>query len=119
MLLMRGDITGPGNLIKVGNALQNLSGTCAADTTTVAGGALAINGTLTCPTVTVELNAFLKGAGTILGSVVVQKGATLAPGNSIGTLGVANATFLPGLYLSGRIQCNLSRSSERHRHRND
>ena len=91
-----GDITGPGNLIKVGNALQNLSGTCAADTTTVAGGALAINGTLTCPTVTVELNAFLKGAGTILGSVVVQKGATLAPGNAIGTLGVANATFLPG-----------------------
>jgi autotransporter-associated beta strand protein len=91
-----GDITGPGNLIKVGDALQNLSGTCAADTTTVVGGSLAINGTLTCPTVTVELNAFLKGAGTILGSVVVQEGGTLAPGNSIGTLGVANATFLPG-----------------------
>ncbi|MBP2859708.1 autotransporter domain-containing protein [Dickeya oryzae] len=44
--------------------------------------------------------AILGGHGTINGSVVVQNGGTLSPGNSIGTLTVGNVRFDPGsIYL--------------------
>ncbi|NKI73160.1 autotransporter domain-containing protein [Dickeya sp. CFBP 2040] len=44
----------------------------------------------------VQSGAVLGGHGTINGSVVVQNGGTLSPGNSIGTLTVGNVRFDPG-----------------------
>lgn len=41
------------------------------------------SGTLTAATVTIGAGATLKGSGTIVGNVVLQAGATYAPGNSI------------------------------------
>lgn len=54
--------------------------------TTVQGGRLFVNGTLTSPAVTVDAAGTLGGSGTIAANVV-NNGA-LAPGNSIGTLNI-------------------------------
>lgn len=61
----------------------------------VQSGILAIAGTLTSPTVTVQAPATLMGAGTIVGNVV--NAGTVAPGASIGTLNITgNVTFNTG-----------------------
>jgi len=57
--------------------------------TTVSGGTLLLNGSLSTGAVTVA-NATLGGSGTINGPVTIQSGATLAPGNSLGTLTINN-----------------------------
>jgi len=58
----------------------------------VQGGALLANTTAAGLDVTVDDGARLGGTGTI-GAATIGSGATLAPGNSIGTLSVATATF--------------------------
>jgi len=64
--------------------------------TTVSAGTLAVNGSLNNSVVTVLSDARLGGNGTI-GGLVVASGATVAPGNSIGTLNVAgNVMFAAG-----------------------
>ncbi|WP_198419868.1 autotransporter domain-containing protein [Pseudaminobacter salicylatoxidans] len=66
-------------------------------TTTVSGGTLAVNGSITSSSLTtVGAGAKLKGVGTV-GSTTVASGGRLAPGNSIGTLTVAGNLLLhPG-----------------------
>jgi outer membrane autotransporter protein len=80
---------GPGALNLTAN--NTLSGA-----TTVEEGTLKVNGSLASSVITVASAARLGGSGTI-GGVVVQGGATAAPGNSIGTLHVAgDITFDEG-----------------------
>jgi autotransporter-associated beta strand protein len=66
-------------------------------TTTVNAGTLELNGTLTSAT-TVKTTATLKGSGSSTGTLSVESGGIVAPGNSIGTLG-AGATTLAGTYV--------------------
>ncbi len=64
-------------------------------TTIIAGGTVAVNGSLS-GTVDVQDGARLQGSGTVA-SVTVDSGATIAPGNSIGTLHVVgNISFAAG-----------------------
>lgn len=62
----------------------------------VVGGSAADNTAVIAGDVNVHSGAVLGGHGRILGNVNVKSGATVAPGNSIGTLTVNNITFNPG-----------------------
>jgi len=55
--------------------------------TVVSGGKLLVNGNISTSVTTVQSGGTLGGSGTV-GSVIVQAGGTLAPGNSPGTLAV-------------------------------
>ncbi|CAI1938941.1 autotransporter outer membrane beta-barrel domain-containing protein [Serratia ficaria] len=83
------DISGHGGLTKEGQGALVLTG---ANTytgpTQVNAGLLAVNGTLASD-VSVQGSGILGGAGSV-GSLAVHRGGTVAPGNSIGTLSVAN-----------------------------
>jgi hypothetical protein len=72
---------------------QTFSGSTGLETVEVSGGgSLAINGELNgIFGVNVATGTTLRGTGSIDGLVSIADGATLAPGNSIGTLSVANA----------------------------
>ena len=107
-------LAGTGIFTKMGAATLNLTGDSSgfAGTTTVAAGVLSVNGSLG-GTMSVANAATLKGYGTV-GSTVIQSGATIAPGNSIGTLTVngnfvqaAGSTYqagvMPGSAASDRI----------------
>ncbi len=73
-------------------------------------GALFANGSITGQ-VTVGAGGLLGGTGTV-GGIMAQSGATVAPGNSIGTLSVAgNAAFAPGSTL--QVEANASGQSDR------
>lgn len=61
--------------------------------------------------VDVKTGAILGGHGTILGSVNINSGATLAPGNSIGQFTVGNITFNRGSVLE--IEAEANGSSDR------
>ena len=80
--------------------------------TTVNGGALAINGTLSSPVV-VNAGAMLAGFGTITGNMTLNSGAILGPGyNGIGTLGVTgNVLFNTGSTFS--VETNPIGTSDR------
>ena len=87
--------TGAG-LTKAGAGKLELTGTNSyTGNTTVTDGTLIVNGSLANTTTTVQTGATLQGSGTIGGSVTIQ-GGTLAPGNSIESLGVASVDFLAG-----------------------
>ncbi len=89
-------LTGTGGLVKSDLGTLILTGTSSySGATRVAFGTLVVNGTITSP-VTVESGAFLRGTGRV-GSTQILAGATIAPGNSIGTLTVAgNIGFAAG-----------------------
>ncbi|MEJ1127102.1 autotransporter domain-containing protein [Variovorax sp. CCNWLW225] len=85
-----GDISGSGAIRQVGTGMTNLTGNSAAfaGTTTVEAGTLAVNGTLG-GTMNVLAAGRLQGSGSVGGTTVA---GTVAPGNSIGTLGI-NGNF--------------------------
>lgn len=88
---------------KTGTGTWTLTGT----TTTlpnidVQQGRLAVDGTLTSLTATLDSGSVLGGHGT-LGSFSALSGAKVAPGNSIGTLTVATASFASGSVLEAEL----------------
>jgi subtilase-type serine protease len=85
-----------GSLIKSGGGHLILTGdNTYRGATTVNGGLLTVNGSLTS-SVTVNDRATLGGSGRI-GALTANSGARVAPGNSIGTLNVVgDVTFAPG-----------------------
>ncbi|GAO53463.1 hypothetical protein NMD1_00469 [Novosphingobium sp. MD-1] len=97
-----GSITGTGTLAKSGSGSLVLSGTSAIQSaTTISAGRLAVNGTLATGGLSVASGAVLSGSGTISmagnGILAIANGATLAPGNSPGTLIVnGSATLASG-----------------------
>ena len=64
--------------------------------TSIVAGRLSVNNSLASTAVTVANTATLGGSGTISGSVAVQSGGTLAPGNSIESLAAGATTFASG-----------------------
>lgn len=90
-------ISGTGAVHQDGGGVTNLTGTNTySGTTTVNGGTLSVNGTIAASSgVTVNSGGTLGGNGTTSG-VTVNAGGMLAPGNSIGTLNVADITFSAG-----------------------
>lgn len=94
-----GSITGTGTLAKSGSGALTLTGSSAiGGATIVSAGRLAVNGTLATGGLTVANGAVLSGSGTITmasdGILAVSSGATLAPGNSPGTLMVNGSVTL-------------------------
>ncbi|CAI2499661.1 autotransporter outer membrane beta-barrel domain-containing protein [Serratia plymuthica] len=83
------NISGHGGLTKEGEGALVLTGANTyAGPTRVNEGLLAINGSVTSA-VTVQNAGILGGSGSV-GSLTARRGGTVAPGNSIGTLNVAN-----------------------------
>lgn len=106
-----GSITGNGSLTKSGAGSLNLTGTNTyAGPTTITGGRLAVNGSITSP-VTVFMGGTLGGNGTV-GSTTVATGGIFAPGNSIGTLNVAgNVAFAAGSIY--QVEANAAGQADR------
>jgi subtilase-type serine protease len=90
------NISGHGGLTKQGIGTLVLTGNNSyAGPTLINQGLLAVNGSVTSD-VTVQNAGVLGGSGTV-GSLTARSGATVAPGNSIGTLNVTrNVSFEPG-----------------------
>jgi len=90
-------INGSGSFTKRGLGNLTLTGTSGmVGSTTVEAGKLSVNGSLGASAVTVLSGATLGGSGTV-GGIVANAGATIAPGNSIGTLTVSgNVSFASG-----------------------
>lgn len=88
-----GSISGSGNLRFV-NGTTILTGNSSAynGQATLQGGTLVVNGSLG-QLLSVNAGARLMGTGTVGGAVI---SGTVAPGNSIGTLNLGNATFFTG-----------------------
>lgn len=63
-------------------------------TTIVSNGVLCVNGRIGGAAVTVAAGSTLSGDGVITAPVSVHSGATLAPGNSVGTLTISNTLML-------------------------
>ncbi|RJG41438.1 autotransporter domain-containing protein [Mesorhizobium sp. DCY119] len=78
-----------GSLVKVGAGTLTLSGTSSyTGGTTVSEGRLIVNGSIASSSqITVGSGGYLGGSGT-LGTMLLQSGGIIAPGNSIGTLKV-------------------------------
>lgn len=98
-----GAMTGSGQFTKSGAGALTLSGVSSiTGVANVTAGTLAVNGTFGTGGMTVRSGATLGGSGSIGGNVSLESGATLAPGNSPGTLSVvgnvtlaAGSTFVP------------------------
>ena len=104
-----GTISGSGGLTKTGSGALTLSG---ANTytglTTVAAGTLTVNGSL-AGAVALNNGTVLSGTGQVAG--LVSNGATIAPGNSIGTLTVTgNFTQNGGIY---QVEVNAAGQNDR------
>jgi fibronectin-binding autotransporter adhesin len=91
-----GSLTGDLSLVTRGTNTVTLGGASSyTGTTTVTGSLLRVNGSLGNTAVTVSAGT-LGGSGSIAGTVAVQAGATLAPGNSIESLSGGATTFAGG-----------------------
>ncbi|RFD23995.1 hypothetical protein CER19_27590 [Pseudomonas sp. GL93] len=91
-----GSLSGHANLVKTGaGQLRLTGGGDMAGRIDINKGTLSANGTLSNAMLYVESGAQLQGIGEV-GAVTVKKGGIIAPGNSIGTLRVAqDLTFNP------------------------
>jgi autotransporter-associated beta strand protein/YVTN family beta-propeller protein len=99
--------TGPLNLLKTGPALLRLTGdNTYSGTTTIAAGALQVDGQLNTGSVTVQNGATLTGGGELDGPVTVLNGSTLAPGAG----GVVVLTINNSLSLAGTAVMELSKT---------
>ena len=110
MMTVGGPISGFGSLTKNGAGVLVLGGTCTyTGNTTVSGGIMQVNGSLsTASVVTVQGGGTLGGNGVIGGPVTLQPGATLAPGiGGISVLNVSNTLTLAGTTL---MQLNRTES---------
>lgn len=92
-LILDGAISGGGSLIKQGDSALTLNGQSTLGASQILGGRLIVGGSAGSSArldsdVAVSEGALLGGHGRILGNVDLASGATLAPGNSIGTLTV-------------------------------
>jgi autotransporter-associated beta strand protein len=89
-----GAVSGTGSLTKTGGGNLILSGTNNyAGPTSISAGRLSVNGALGNSPVTVLAAAELGGSGSIAGTVAVQAGGRVSPGNSIGVLTQGDTTF--------------------------
>jgi outer membrane autotransporter protein len=89
-----GAISGSGGLVKTGGGTLLLSGTSTyTGTTTVDAGILDVNGVIASNVILAA--GTLKGHGTV-GGIIATSGATVAPGNSIGTLNTGTISFAAG-----------------------
>lgn len=85
-----GSMSGNGSLRKVGSGVVAFSGNSSSfsGNTTISAGELKVNGSLASSAVTVENGGILGGSGTV-GATTVESGGTISPGNSPGTLQIA------------------------------
>ena len=90
-------ISGTGSLTTRGGATLRVSGTSSyTGATVVDAGSLLVNGRLGNTPVSVNAAGLLGGSGTIDGQVTANAGATLAPGDGVGSLAIGAATLLNG-----------------------
>lgn len=102
---LNGAVTGSGSLIKTGGGtlVLNSGASNYAGVTSVTTGKLVVNGNIsTSATTTVSGTGTLGGSGTV-GSLIVQAGGTLAPGNSPGILNTGSLDLQTGSTLGIEI----------------
>ena len=95
------DMGAGASLQKQGSGTLNVSFSAPTLNVAVSSGTLSVNGSLGA--ITLTNGATLGGAGTIV-SANVGNGATLAPGNSPGTLNATSLTFVGGSYFDWQVQ---------------
>ncbi|MEY4243389.1 MAG: hypothetical protein RLZZ245_974 [Verrucomicrobiota bacterium] len=105
---LSGVLTGTGSITKTGSGKLVISGNSIyTGNTAVNAGSLAVNGSLANTSTTVGTTAILQGSGSLVGTVTVQNGGTLAPGNSIESLGSGNLSLENGSTYAYELQTNL------------
>lgn len=106
------EIHGAGTLVKEGSGSLNLTGLVTMDgQAQVNSGGLGLNGRLSVVDVKVNEGAFVYGSSAVR-SITLAHGATVAPGNSIGTLKVSgDVTFNKGSIY--KVEVNAASLSDR------
>ncbi|MFZ9938438.1 MAG: autotransporter-associated beta strand repeat-containing protein [Luteolibacter sp.] len=97
-VVLGGAVTGAGALTKTGSGNLTLSGTNTyTGATTVAGGLLTVNGDISSSSITTVVSGGTLGGSGTVGALILEDGASIAPGNSPGSLTVnGNVTWLAG-----------------------
>lgn len=103
------DSVGGGGLLKTGAGKLVLGvNETYAGATTVSNGTLVVNGSLASSGITVNPLGTLGGTGTLSGAVSLDSGATIAPGNTTGTLTVAALSAASGAVWRASVQADRS-----------